>query len=65
MKFLEPFWARLLLTILAILAARYLGGLLWGTIFSSELPGYLAGLVGGLVALPVWMFLKRFGPPPK
>lgn len=61
MRFL-PFWQRLLITIVAMVAASYLVGLLWQAIFNFALPSYLAGLIGGLVALPVWDLLKRVRP---
>jgi hypothetical protein len=37
-------------------------GYIWWQIFGFELPSYLAGMVGGLTALPVWEFLKRIRP---
>ena len=61
MRFL-PFWQRLLITIVAMVAASYIVGLLWQAIFNFALPSYLAGLIGGLVALPVWDLLKRVRP---
>ena len=54
-----PFWQRLLLTIAAMLAASWIVELVWRSIFSFPLPSYVAGLVGGLAALPCWEFLKR------
>ena len=57
-----PLWQRLLVTLLAMLAAGFVVGLIWQAIFNAALPSYLAGLVGGLAALPVWEFLKRVGP---
>ena len=57
-----PFWQRLLITVLAMLAASFLAGLLWRALFEVGLPGYLAGVVGGLAALPVWEFLKPWKP---
>jgi hypothetical protein len=53
------FWQRLLLTIAAMLAASWIAGLLWRSIFSFPLPSYAAGMVGGLAAPPCWEFLKR------
>jgi hypothetical protein len=37
-------------------------GYIWWEIFGFELPSYLAGVVGGLTAVPVWEFLKRIRP---
>jgi hypothetical protein len=62
MSVLLPFWQRLLITIVAMLAASYLVGLAWQSIFSFPLPSYIGGAVGGLTALPVWDFLKRIRP---
>lgn len=57
-----PFWQRLLATTVAILVFSYLVGLGWQTVFGFDLPSYLAGMVGGLAALPVWALLKRIRP---
>ena len=54
-----PFWQRLLITLLAMLAVSFLAGWLWQSIFSLTLPSYAAGVIGGLTALPLWEFLKR------
>jgi len=57
-----PFWQRLSITILAMLAASFIMGVFWRSIFNIPLPSYLAGIIGGLTALPVWEFLKRIKP---
>ena len=62
MRRLLPFWQRLLLTIVAMFAASWIVGLLWHSIFSFQLPSYVAGMIGGLAALPCWEFLKRIRP---
>jgi Na+/glutamate symporter len=62
MSLLLPFWQRLLITIAAMLLASFLVGLVWTWLFGAELPSYVAGLVGGLAALPVWDFLRRIRP---
>jgi hypothetical protein len=62
MTLLLPFWQRLLITIAAMVAAGWIVDLLWQQVFSFPLPGYAAGLVGGLTALPVWDFLRRIRP---
>ena len=62
MKLLLPFWQRLLLTIVVMLLAGYLAGLLWQHLAGFALPPYAAGIVGGLSALPVWDFLRRVRP---
>lgn len=60
--FLLPFWQRLLLTVVIMLAASWLADFLWQQVFSFPLPSYVAGAVGGLSALPVWALLKRIRP---
>jgi len=62
MTLLLPLWQRLLVTIAVMLFASGLLGLAWQATFSFSCPNYLAGLVGGLAALPVWDFLKRIRP---
>jgi glucose-6-phosphate-specific signal transduction histidine kinase len=57
-----PFWQRLVITIAAVILASGLLGLAWQAMFNFSLPAYLAGLVGGLAALPIWDLLKRIRP---
>jgi hypothetical protein len=40
----------------------FLVGVIWQATFNVRLPSYIGGLVGGLVAIPVWEFLKRVRP---
>jgi hypothetical protein len=54
-----PFWQRLLVTVVAMLAVSFVAGLLWQGIFNIGLPSYAAGIIGGLTALPLWEFLKK------
>lgn len=54
-----PFWQRLLITIIAMLLASFVVGLIWDRVFNVGIPSYLGGIVGGLAALPVWELLKR------
>lgn len=56
-----PFWQRLVVTLIAMLAVSFVAGLLWQSIFGFSLPSYAAGMIGGLTALPLWEFLKRVG----
>lgn len=56
-----PFWQRLLITLIAMLAVSFITGLLWTSMFNFGLPSYAAGVIGGLTALPLWEFLKRVG----
>ena len=60
-----PFWQRLSITFVAMLAASFILGVFWRSIFNVPLPSYLAGVIGGLTALPVWEFLKRIKPKEK
>jgi hypothetical protein len=57
-----PFWKRLLITIVTMLAASFIAGLIWKATFDTLLPSYLGGVIGGLTALPVWELLSRVGP---
>ncbi|HSA82728.1 MAG TPA: hypothetical protein VLE23_18060 [Geminicoccaceae bacterium] len=59
-----PFWQRLVITVVAMIAASFVVGLIWEALFGFAIPSYLSGIVGGLTALPVWEFLKRVGPKP-
>ena len=62
MNLFLPFWQRLLLTVVGMLAASYVSGLLWQKLLSFPLPSYAAGVIGGLAALVIWDFLKRIRP---
>jgi hypothetical protein len=57
-----PLWQRLLATLIAMAAASLIVGWIWRALFGFELPSYLAGVVGGLTAVPVWEFAKRIRP---
>ncbi len=62
MKLKLPFWQRLIFTILVMLIASYVAGLIWHKVMGIAFPSYAAGLVGGLAALPIWDLLKRIRP---
>ncbi|MBS0234460.1 MAG: hypothetical protein JSR99_13355 [Proteobacteria bacterium] len=62
MSLFLPFWQRLIVTVIAMLAASWIAGLIWHAIFNFPLPSYVGGVVGGLAALPLWDFLKRIRP---
>lgn len=51
-------WKRLLLTLIAMVLASFVIGLLWRAVFNGDIPSYLSGLVGGLAALAAWEFLR-------
>lgn len=57
-----PLWQRLIITVVVMLAASYVVGLIWQAVFGFALPSYAAGLVGGLAAIPVWDLLQRLRP---
>jgi hypothetical protein len=58
-------WQRLVLTLVAIVVASFIAGLIWHRLFGFGLPSYLGGVIGGLTAVPIWEFLKRMGPQKK
>jgi undecaprenyl pyrophosphate phosphatase UppP len=55
-------WARIIVTILMMVVISFLAGALWNSTFHHPIPAYAAGLIGGLVAVPVWEILKKFKP---
>ncbi len=52
-------WHRLLVVLVAMLLVSFLAGRLWLGLFNAVMPSYLAGVVGGLTALPVWELMRR------
>jgi uncharacterized membrane protein len=54
-----PLWQRLLITLVTMLLTSLLAGFLWRSLFNSDIPSYLSGVVGGVTAVPVWELLKR------
>ena len=60
-----PFWQRLLITVITMLVAGLIAGIIWLSLFNIGIPGYIAGIIGGLTALPIWEFLKRIKPKEK
>lgn len=57
-----PFWQRLLITVVVMLVSSFIVGAIWRALFTIGIPSYIAGIIGGLTALPVWEFLKRIKP---
>jgi len=53
------FWQRFLITLAAMLVASFIIGLVWHRLSGFSMPDYVAGVVGGFTALPLWEFLKR------
>lgn len=41
-----------------MLIASFAIGRLWLAVFDFVIPSYLAGIVGGLAAIPVWEMLR-------
>ena len=56
------FWQRLLIAVLVMLTASFIVGLIWRSTFNMIIPSYIAGVIAGLAALPVWELLKRIKP---
>ncbi len=54
-----PLWQRLLITLAIMLIASFAAGLFWVWLFSTDMPSYLSGVVGGVTAVPTWELLKR------
>lgn len=54
-----PLWQRLLITFIAMLTISFVAGLASNAWLGLALPSYVAGVIGGMTALPVWEFLKR------
>ena len=56
------FWQRLLITVVIMLVTSFVAGIIWRSQFNMVMPSYLAGIIGGLTALPVWELLRRIKP---
>ena len=52
-------WQRLLITLATMLVTSFAAGLLWQELFSTNIPSYLSGIIGGVTAVPTWEFLKQ------
>jgi hypothetical protein len=57
-------WHKMLLILVAMLVASFAFGRLWLWAFGFVIPSYLAGVVGGLVAIPLWELLRALGRTP-
>ncbi|MDD4881817.1 MAG: hypothetical protein PHR30_09165 [Gallionellaceae bacterium] len=51
-------WQKLLITLVVMLVASFAAGRLWLLAFDFIIPSYLAGVSGGLAAIPVWELLR-------
>lgn len=58
-------WARIAVTIVLMVLISFLVGVVWRSVFSAEIPSYISGFVGGIVAIPVWEILQKFKPKPE
>jgi hypothetical protein len=58
-------WARIAVTIILMVLISFLAGIVWSNLFSSQIPSYISGLIGGLVAVPAWEILERFKAAPE
>jgi len=56
------FWQRSLVLVAVMIAVSYIFGMVWHSLFGFNLPGYVSGVVGGLVAVPLWDLLKKIKP---
>ena len=56
------FWQRLLITLLVMVVASLIIAAVWRSVFNMTRPSYVAGVVAGLAALPVWELLKKIKP---
>lgn len=57
------FWMKIVLTLAAIILVSVIAGYVWNSLFNAEIPGFLGGMLGGIVAIPVWEFLRKFNAP--
>ncbi|MEJ2133811.1 MAG: hypothetical protein P8X86_01050 [Desulfofustis sp.] len=53
-------WARIAVTIILMVLFSFLAGVVWSSMFSTPIPSYISGFVGGIVAIPVWEILEKF-----
>lgn len=51
-------WQRLGITLAVMVAFSLIMHLAWRALLGFPMPAYLAGVAGGLVALPVWEYLQ-------
>jgi hypothetical protein len=49
---------RALFTLVAMVVASFLVGLLWRGAFDARIPSYLSGLIGGISAIAAWELLR-------
>ena len=54
-------WQRLAVTVLSMLIMSFVAGIVWRNVFDTSMPSYLAGMVGGLTAIPIWELVRKAG----
>ena len=57
-----PLWQRAVVTLIAIIVVSWGVVTLLEGLIGFRLPGYVAGVVGGIAGVPVWEFLRRVQP---
>ena len=57
-----PFWQRLLILLVAVMAVSFIVGLIWHAVLGFYLPSYISGVIGGLSAVLIWDILKKTKP---
>ncbi len=51
-------WHKIAATLAAMLVASFAAGRIWLVVFDFVIPSYLAGVAGGLAAIPVWELMR-------
>jgi len=54
-------WQRLAVTVLAMLIMSFIAERVWQNVFDASIPSYIAGMVGGLTAIPIWELVRKVG----
>ena len=54
-------WKRILITLVAMLVISFIIGSAWRSLFGFGLPDYASGVIGGMMAIPLWELLKYLG----
>ena len=58
------FWHRAGITLVVIVVVSWVVVTAIEAAIGLILPGYLAGVIGGLAGVPTWELLRRIGPKP-
>lgn len=57
-----PLWQRSLITLISIVVVSWAVITLLEPLIGFRLPAYVAGVIGGIVGVPVWELLRRVQP---